>query len=100
MKSNNQSLAPTRTEITSTAFRLPTELLRVIDRWCDENDLTRSQFIRRCITDRIDSLGIANPAKLNADQLQPSGVNSESELPEKEPRRWSPEVRQRFERGR
>jgi hypothetical protein len=44
MNSNSQSLTPTRTEITSTAFRLPTQLLQAIDDRCDNNDLTRPNF--------------------------------------------------------
>jgi hypothetical protein len=91
MNSKDQSPAPARTEITSTAFRLPTELLRIIDRWCDANDVTRSQFFRRSIMDRVNSLGIA-------DQLNPSGVNSMAEHPTEEPRLWSPETYARFER--
>jgi hypothetical protein len=42
----------------TTAFRLPTSLLQTIDKWCVENDITRSQFLRRCISDRIKSLGL------------------------------------------
>jgi hypothetical protein len=91
MNSNNQSPAPARTEITSTAFRLPTELLRIIDRWCDANDITRSQFFKRSIVDRVNSLGIA-------DQLNSSGVNSAAEQPTEEPRLWSPETHAVFER--
>lgn len=49
---------PTNAIATSTAFRLPTLLLNVVDNWCVENDLTRSQFFRHCITDRIKSLGL------------------------------------------
>jgi hypothetical protein len=43
---------------TSTAFRLPIALLQTVDRWCAEHDITRSQFFRHCITDRIKSLGL------------------------------------------
>jgi hypothetical protein len=100
MNSNNQSLAPMQTEITSTAFRLPTRLLQVIDKWCDENDVTRSQFFRRSILDRANLLGIATPAESNADQLKSSGVISAMELPKEAPRQWSPEVRSWLERRR
>ena len=46
---------------TSTAFRLPTFILQTVDRWCATHDITRSQFIRHCITDRIKSLGLDAP---------------------------------------
>jgi len=42
----------------STAFRLPTVLLNTVDRWCATHDITKSQFFRHCITDRIKSLGL------------------------------------------
>ena len=59
-KMNSNCLTPmtTHTASTSTAFRLPTRLLQVIDRWCDDNDTTRSQFFRRSIMDRVKLLGI------------------------------------------
>ena len=38
MNFNNQLPTPLQSEITSTAFRLPTALLKVIDRWCGAND--------------------------------------------------------------
>jgi hypothetical protein len=98
MNSKDQSPVPARTEITSTAFRLPTELLRIIDRWCDANDVTRSQFFRRSIIDRVNLLGIAGSAELNADQLNSSGVNSAAELVKGQPRQWSPETFARLER--
>jgi len=98
MNSNNQSPTHSRPEITSTAFRLPTLLLQVIDRWCADNDQTRSQFFRRSITDRVNSLGIAIPTELIAEQLKSSGFNSVAEPPKEEPRQWSPETYQRLER--
>jgi hypothetical protein len=42
----------------STAFRLPTVMLEAVDRWCCTHDVTRSQFFRHCINDRIKSLGL------------------------------------------
>jgi hypothetical protein len=99
MNSKDQSPAPARTEMTSTAFRLPTKLLQVIDRWCDANDITRSQFFRRSIMDRVNSLGIMGPAELNTDQLNSPGVNSAAELPKDETKRWSPGIYARFERS-
>jgi hypothetical protein len=32
-----------------TAFRLPQPMLTTVDSFCQEQDLTRSQFYRRCI---------------------------------------------------
>ena len=32
-----------------TSFRLPKTLLRTVDSLCEEQDVTRSQFFRRCI---------------------------------------------------
>jgi len=97
MNSNNQSPTPLQTEITSTAFRLPTRLLQVIDQWCDENDITRSQFFRHCISERVKLLGIMDPAELNADQLKVPGVNSATQAPREQPRGWSSEFYERFE---
>jgi predicted transcriptional regulator len=37
----------------STAFRLPKELLETIDLLCDDLDLTRSQVLRRSITEYL-----------------------------------------------
>jgi len=100
MNSNNQLLTHSRPEITSTAFRLPRQLLQAIDKWCVENDITRSQFFRRSIIDLVKSLGIAIPAELNSDQLKTCGINSVAELPKEESPRWSPETYQRLERRR
>jgi hypothetical protein len=35
------------------AFRLPTEMLKAIDLLCSKLDLSRSQLIRRCISEYI-----------------------------------------------
>ena len=100
MNSNNQSLAHSRPEITSTAFRLPTQLLQVIDRWCAKNDVTRQQFFRRSIMDRVNSFGIGSPTELDADQLKSAGGNFATELPREESPQWSPETYRRLERRR
>jgi hypothetical protein len=100
MNSNNQSATQIQTEITSTAFRLPTALLQIIDQWCRENDTTRSQFFRRSITDRVKLLGIGCGAELNPDQLKSSGVNSATEPPKADQLSWSPELYARLERRR
>ena len=100
MNFNNQLPTPLQSEITSTAFRLPTALLKVIDRWCGANDATRSQFFRRSITDRVKSLGIMSPTELNADQLKSPGVNSATEPPKEDQPNWSPELYARLERRR
>jgi hypothetical protein len=100
MNSNNQSATPLQTEITSTAFRLSTRLLQVIDQWCGENDVTRSQFFRRCITDRVKSLGIGCGTQSNPDQLKSLGVNSATEPPKEDQLNWSPELYARLERRR
>ena len=60
----------TNTIATSTAFRLPTFLLQTVDHWCATHDITRSQFFRHCITDRIKSLGL--DASAPQPQEQPS----------------------------
>jgi hypothetical protein len=41
-----------------TAFRLPTTLLQTVDSLCVEQDLTRSQFFRRCIVQFIKDQAI------------------------------------------
>jgi hypothetical protein len=68
----------------STAFRLPTSLLQVIDTYCGRNDLTRSQFIRHCIADRIKSLGLISVAQPTANEMP----------------KWSPELYDRLQRRR
>ena len=65
----------------STAFRLPTILLNTVDRRCAEHDITRSQFFRHCITDRIKSLG------LDTSVLQPQQQQA-----------WEPELYDRLRR--
>ena len=100
MNSNNQSPTTIQTEITSTAFRLPTALLQVIDQWCGENDTTRSQFFRRSIMDRVRSLGIIASDELNADRLKSPGVNSATEPPKEDQLNWSSELYARLERRR
>jgi len=100
MNSNNQSPTPLQTEITSTAFRLPTKLLQTIDRWCYDNDTTRSQFFRRSIMDRVKSPGIESGVESNPDQLKSPGVNSTMQTPNEEPRQWSPELYARLQRRR
>src|SRR5579863_10166640 len=98
MSSNNQSATQIQSEIASTAFRLPTKLLQVIDRWCGANDTTRSQFFRRSIMDRVKSLGIESGVESNPDQLKSPGDNSATEPPKEDQLRWSPELYQRLER--
>lgn len=43
---------------TVTAFRLPVMMLWAVDQWCTRNDVTRSQFLRRSVKDRLQSLGV------------------------------------------
>jgi hypothetical protein len=100
MNFNNQLPTPLQTEITSAAFRLPTALLQVIDRWCGANDTTRSQFFRRCITERAISLGIMSPTELNADQLKSPEVNSATKPPKEDQLNLSPALYARLERRR
>ena len=71
----------TNTIATSTAFRLPTFLLNPVDHWCATHDITRSQFFRHCITDRIKSLGLDTSAS------QPQQQQS-----------WAPELYDRLRR--
>jgi hypothetical protein len=82
MELNNQHLTDTQTIATSTAFRSPMQLLQTVDQWCGANDLTRSQFFRHCITERVKSLGLQPP--------QASG----------EEHQWSPELYDRLQRRR
>ena len=32
--------------------------LQTVDRWCADNDIASSQFVRRRMTDRVKSLGL------------------------------------------
>jgi predicted DNA-binding protein len=98
-----------------TAFRLPKELLETIDILCDSQDLTRSQFFRRCLTERIKSLGQElneqTPSNLQtqskvqtASNVQaPSNMQAPSnvQVPENDGKRqWSPELYERLQRRR
>src|SRR5579863_9354765 len=100
MNSNDQLTKPIQTEITSTAFRLPTRLLQMIDRWCGANVTTRSQFFRKSIMDRVKSLGIGCGGESKLDELKSSEVNFTTEVPKEEPRQWSPELYARLQRRR
>ena len=73
----------------STAFRLPKELLASIDSICNDLDLTRSQLFRRSVTEFIKSLG-------HERNVQPS---STVPIPKPE-RKWSTELYDRLERRR
>jgi hypothetical protein len=50
---NDHSKEPPAHIAISTAFRLPIVLLRTVDRYCGENDVTKSQFFRRALIDRV-----------------------------------------------
>jgi hypothetical protein len=41
---------------TIAAFRIPTNLLWAIDGYCLRSDTNRSQFIRKCLRDRLNDL--------------------------------------------
>jgi hypothetical protein len=43
-----------QTPETIVTFRLPTNLLAQIDHYCESQDLTRSQFVRRAVADRLN----------------------------------------------
>ena len=73
----------------STAFRLPKELLSTIDSLCNDLDLTRSQLFRRSVTEFIKSLG-------HERAQAPSNVA----IPKQEERKWSAELYDRLERRR
>jgi hypothetical protein len=74
----------------STAFRLPISLLRAVDQWCDQNDITRSQFFRRCVVERIKALGVESMAHAEVQTPQATG----------EQRQWSEELYDRLKRHR
>jgi hypothetical protein len=69
----------------STAFRLPKSLLQAVDQWCEAHDITRSQFFRHCITDRVKS-------------LEPNQVTHAPK--EEQQQQWSPELYDRLRRRR
>jgi hypothetical protein len=86
-----------------TAFRLPKELLATVDSICDESDLTRSQFFRRCLTERIKSIRQEQNVEMPRNIRTPSSVGTPSnvELPTKdEKRQWSPDLFERLQRRR
>lgn len=68
----------------TTAFRMPRTLLKTVDSWCEQNDITRSQFFRHSIMDRVKALGI----------------QSVVQEPRKEERQWSSELYDRLQRRR
>lgn len=89
MNLNNQHLTDTQIIGTSAAFRLPKNLLETVDRWCGENDITRSQFIRHSINERVKCLGLAPLAQTTPPQASTS-----------DQRQWSPELYDRLQRRR
>ena len=40
----------------SATFRLPPKVLNTVDTWCQQNDVSRSQFFRHAIADRVKAL--------------------------------------------
>ena len=40
----------------SATFRLPPKVLNTVDAWCEQNDVSRSQFFRHAIVDRVKAL--------------------------------------------
>jgi hypothetical protein len=42
-------LKPKKPTPVVTSFRLPKNLLRVVDSYCEDADLTRSQLLRKCL---------------------------------------------------
>jgi metal-responsive CopG/Arc/MetJ family transcriptional regulator len=74
-----------------TAFRLSQELLATIDSLCDQLDITRSQFFRHALTDRVKTYTCEQ-------NIQPP---SDVQLPIKdEKRQWSQELYDRMQRRR
>ena len=74
----------------STAFRLPKELLASIDSICSDLDLTRSQLFRRSVIEFIKTLGHERGAQ----------AQSNVAIPKIEERKWSAELYDRLERRR
>jgi metal-responsive CopG/Arc/MetJ family transcriptional regulator len=72
-----------------TGFRLPRELLASIDAVCNEQDLTRSQVFRKCVTQFIKSVG-DNRNVQNLGIAQMTQVEQHSG--------WMPELYDRLER--
>jgi metal-responsive CopG/Arc/MetJ family transcriptional regulator len=104
-----------------TAFRLPKELLATIDAICDAQDLTRSQFFRRCLTERVKSLcqeldvqtssevqtssNVQAPSNLqtvsNVEAASNAKIESNVQAPKSDGKRqWSPELYERLQRRR
>jgi hypothetical protein len=79
----------TTDEKISTAFRLPNNLLQIIDRWCFENDFTRSQFFRHAITDKVKNL--LQQQQQHQLQQQPQSYNSKVQARQQQPQQWSQE---------
>jgi metal-responsive CopG/Arc/MetJ family transcriptional regulator len=73
------------------AFRLSHELLAIIDSICDQLDITRSQFFRHALTDRVKSYGQERNIQ------PPSNVQIAKE---EEKRQWSQELYDRMQRRR
>ena len=74
----------------STAFRLPKELLASIDSICNDLDLTRSQLFRRSVTEFIKTLGHERSVQ----------DPNHAQVPKVEQRGWSPELYDRLQRRR
>lgn len=55
---NLQNARPLEPVYSITAFRIPARMLFAIDGWCLQHDLSRSQFIRSCIRERLKALEV------------------------------------------
>jgi predicted transcriptional regulator len=59
----------------STAFRLPRDMLATIDCLCEEMDLTRSQLLRRSITEYLKLNGHKRQSPFNCEQTDDQRQN-------------------------
>jgi metal-responsive CopG/Arc/MetJ family transcriptional regulator len=76
------------------AFRLANSMLNTVDVLCDKLDVTRSQFIRKSIKERIKALkpdDVTPPANHMASVTVASSETK---------RNWSPELYDRLQRRR
>jgi hypothetical protein len=64
---------------TVTAFRLPVNLLLMVDLYCVRNDVNRSQFFRIALRERLKSLGF-NPEEPFVEERNVIMVSDELDL--------------------
>jgi hypothetical protein len=76
------------------AFRLANSMLTTVDVLCDKLDITRSQFFRGLIRERIKALNLVDATDPADKTKLPTAASNETKSS------WSPELYERLQRRR